>query len=57
MDGKCPQSHPQRLPALLFKTIWDTYAYRDLQGEFIISNRDPTGKLDQLRCGRIVDIT
>lgn len=43
MEGNCPDEHPQRLPALLFETIWDTYAYRDLQGEFVLSNGDTTG--------------
>ncbi|KAH7000836.1 hypothetical protein B0J12DRAFT_756345 [Macrophomina phaseolina] len=43
MDGNCPEDYPQHLPALLFETIWDTYAYKDLQGEFILSNKDTTG--------------
>lgn len=43
MDGNCPESHPQHVPALLFETIWDTYAYRGLQGTFVLSNGDPTG--------------
>lgn len=58
MDGNCPNDHPQHIPALLFETIWDTYAYTELQGEFVLSNGDTTGKL-VLGCvaGRRADFT
>jgi len=42
--GKCPKSHPRRLPTLLFETVWSTDEFRNQQGgEFVWSHGDPTG--------------
>lgn len=43
MTGDCPDDHPVRLPSLFFETIWDMAAFGDVDGDFIISNGDPTG--------------
>lgn len=43
MDGRCPDDFPIQLPGLFFETIWDTAAFRGIDGEFIFSNGDPTG--------------
>lgn len=44
MSGTCPQSHPQRLPSMLFETIWNTYAFKGRNGKFVFSNGDTSGK-------------
>ena len=43
MNGNCPDSHPVRLPGLLFETIWGTDAFEGRDGMFVMSNGDPTG--------------
>ncbi|PWY79704.1 hypothetical protein BO70DRAFT_407241 [Aspergillus heteromorphus CBS 117.55] len=43
MDGDCPEGFDNRLVSLFFETIWDTYAFKDKQGEFVLANGDPTG--------------
>lgn len=43
MDGVCPEGFETRLVSLFYETIWNTYAFRDCEGEFVISNGDPTG--------------
>ncbi|KAI0471752.1 hypothetical protein GGR56DRAFT_682008 [Xylariaceae sp. FL0804] len=44
-NGDCPSSHPQRLVTLFYETIWNTAdsSFADKNGEFVISNGDPTG--------------
>lgn len=44
MSGTCPDSHPVRLPGLLFETIWATEAFEGRDGMFVMSNGDPTGR-------------
>lgn len=44
MDGTCPKSHPKRTPGLFYETIWNTYAFKGLPGQFVFSNGDPTGE-------------
>lgn len=44
--GKCPDSHPRRLPALMFETVWEVKHFRKPEfegGEFVWANGDPTG--------------
>src|SRR5262245_8120895 len=41
--GVCPKDHKRRVPSLFFETIWDTYAFKDLPGQFLFANGDPTG--------------
>ena len=44
MTGDCPPEYPTRLVSLFYETIYDTYSFRGQDGEFMISNGDPTGK-------------
>jgi hypothetical protein len=44
MDGVCPENYPFRIPSLYFETIWDTFVFRNLDGSFLLSNGDCTGK-------------
>ncbi|KAL1839072.1 hypothetical protein VTJ49DRAFT_1902 [Mycothermus thermophilus] len=43
MDGRCPEGFDVKLPTLLYETIWKTYDFAGLPGEFVISNGDPLG--------------
>lgn len=43
MEGECPVGFQTKVPALFYETIWDTPAYRGVDGNFVISNGDPTG--------------
>lgn len=43
MGGTCPDSHPHRLPSLLYEVIWNTAAYEGKNGKFVLSNGDTTG--------------
>ncbi|TGO16122.1 hypothetical protein BTUL_0032g00860 [Botrytis tulipae] len=43
MTGNCPAGFDTRLVSILFETIWDTYAFNGIDGEFMLSNGDPTG--------------
>ncbi|KAF4511266.1 hypothetical protein G6O67_003078 [Ophiocordyceps sinensis] len=43
MSGTCPESHPIRLPSLLYEVIWNTNAFKDKSGKFVLSNGDETG--------------
>ncbi|GKZ51685.1 hypothetical protein AbraIFM66951_006744 [Aspergillus brasiliensis] len=43
MDGVCPEGFETRLVSLFYETIWDTYAFKDKQGTFVLANGDPTG--------------
>lgn len=43
MDGDCPDGYPIRFPGLFYETIFDTYAFNDRDGQFVLSNGDPTG--------------
>lgn len=42
-DGKCPDGFPKRLVTLMYETIWNTYAFKGVDGEFVWANGDPTG--------------
>ncbi|KAJ4411445.1 hypothetical protein N0V91_001229 [Didymella pomorum] len=41
--GKCPEGFDTRLPSLFYETIWNTYAFKGKDGQFVWSNGDPTG--------------
>ncbi|KAI9647742.1 hypothetical protein NHQ30_004128 [Ciborinia camelliae] len=43
MTGTCPEGFDTRLVSLFFETIWATNAFIGVDGEFVISNGDPTG--------------
>lgn len=43
MSGDCPEGFDTRLPSLFYETIWNTAAYKGVDGEFVVSNGDPTG--------------
>lgn len=43
MDGTCPEGYETRLVSLFFETIWNTYAFKDSEGYFVLANSDPTG--------------
>lgn len=42
--GECPEEFPTRLVTLFYETIWNTYAFKDREGKFVLANGDPTGK-------------
>lgn len=44
MTGDCPPEYPKRLVSLFYETIWNTYEFVGQDGQFVISNGDPTGK-------------
>ncbi|KAF2094432.1 hypothetical protein NA57DRAFT_24348, partial [Rhizodiscina lignyota] len=43
MTGDCPEGFTTRTPSLFFETIWNTYAFKGEDGQFVLSNGDPTG--------------
>jgi len=43
MGGTCPPGFETQLPSLLYETIWNTYAFKDRNGRFVISNGDTEG--------------
>ncbi|KAH6893155.1 hypothetical protein B0T10DRAFT_559155 [Thelonectria olida] len=43
MTGTCPDDYPYRLPSLMYEVIWDTAAFSDRNGQFVIANGDTTG--------------
>ncbi|KAH6655168.1 hypothetical protein BKA67DRAFT_534104 [Truncatella angustata] len=42
-DGNCPDGFETRLVTLFYETIWATYKYDGIDGQFVIANGDPTG--------------
>ncbi|KAF4618056.1 hypothetical protein G7Y89_g14992 [Cudoniella acicularis] len=43
MTGDCPSGFETRLPSLFYEIIWNTYAFKGQNGQFVIANGDPTG--------------
>lgn len=41
--GECPEGFPVRLPTLFYETIWNTYAFKGIEGMLSWANGDPTG--------------
>ena len=48
MTGECPEEFPKRLVSMLYETIWRTDKFAGRDGQFILSNGDPTGMLHNL---------
>ena len=44
MTGSCPEGFPVKLPSLFYETIWNTYAFAGIDGQFVLSQGDPTGE-------------
>ncbi|CCX04985.1 Similar to hypothetical protein [Tuber melanosporum Mel28]; acc. no. XP_002842263 [Pyronema omphalodes CBS 100304] len=42
-NGKCPPTHPVRVPSLFFETIWNVNAVAGKGGRLVFSNGDATG--------------
>jgi hypothetical protein len=42
-EGNCPEGYDVHYPFLFFETIWATNAFAGEDGEFALSNGDPTG--------------
>ncbi len=47
LDGICPPDFPTRLPGLFYETIWNTPAFTQRSGRFVISNGDTQGEESQ----------
>jgi hypothetical protein len=45
MGGNCPEGYDVQLPSLFYETIWNTYAFKGQDGQFVLANGDPTGKV------------
>jgi len=45
MGGTCPEGFETQLVSMLYETIWNTYAFKGIEGQFVLANGDPTGKL------------
>ncbi|KAJ5688885.1 hypothetical protein N7462_003277, partial [Penicillium macrosclerotiorum] len=43
MTGTCPEGYETQLVSLFYETIWNTYAFKDVDGYFALANGDPTG--------------
>lgn len=41
--GVCPEGFETRVPSLFYETIWNTAAFKGVDGQFVFSNGDPTG--------------
>jgi len=44
MTGGCPAGFPVKFPGLFYETIWDTFAFVNKPGRFVLSNGDIDGK-------------
>lgn len=53
-DGDCPLNYSVRIPTLYYETFWDTYAYKGIQGQFVLGNGDATGTVVSLMAKRTV---
>jgi hypothetical protein len=43
LNGKCPDTHPVRLPTLFYETIYQTNLFAGNPGQFVFANGDPRG--------------
>lgn len=43
-SGDCPKGFDVRVPTLLYRVIWNTFAFEKRRGRFVIANGDVTGK-------------
>lgn len=46
--GTCPDGFGTRLPSLFYETIYNTQDFVGIDGQFILSNGDPTGELPSI---------
>lgn len=42
-EGTCPDEYPVLYPLLFYETIYNTYAFKGVSGEFVLSYGDPVG--------------
>ena len=42
-EGNCPEGYDVHYPFLFFETIWNTYAFAGVDGQFVLSYGDTTG--------------
>ena len=47
ITGDCPSGYDTRVVSLLYEVIWNTQAFKGVDGQFVLSNGDPTGKLQR----------
>jgi hypothetical protein len=43
LDGPCPDSHPERLPTLLFETTYETQKFKGVPGYYMFNTGDREG--------------
>ena len=43
--GECPSGYETRLPTLFYETIYNVQAFNGIDGQFVLSSGDPTGRL------------
>ncbi|KAK8245849.1 hypothetical protein IWZ00DRAFT_331531 [Phyllosticta capitalensis] len=43
ITGDCPSGYDTRVVSLLYEVIWNTQAFKGVDGQFVLSNGDPTG--------------
>ncbi|KAL3423325.1 hypothetical protein PVAG01_05072 [Phlyctema vagabunda] len=43
MTGECPKGFETRLISLFYEVIWNTNAFKGVDGQFVLANGDPTG--------------
>lgn len=43
IDGTCPDGFETSVPNLLYEVIWNTYAFKDRAGRFVVANGDTQG--------------
>ncbi|KXH64089.1 hypothetical protein CSAL01_01336 [Colletotrichum salicis] len=43
IDGTCPDGFETSTPNLLYEIIWNTYAFKDRSGRFVVANGDTQG--------------
>ena len=48
--GACPEGYDQLINQIFYETIFNTAAFADQTGSFVLANGDPTGKPHPLHC-------
>ncbi|KAG6040318.1 hypothetical protein E4U41_000914 [Claviceps citrina] len=54
ITGNCPETHPVRVPSLLYEVIWDTAAFNNRSGRFVLSNGDVTDNIGPFTFGSVL---
>lgn len=44
-EGDCPEGFRSRIPALYYETVWNTSSFDGVEGKFLLSNGDYSGKI------------